>query len=141
MNFTGWSNQDIVQVLRPDSEVLESIQTRFREGLTVRQQRNQPIKVTCFREEIPVLFLGPVVRRESAKMYGFPSSTINATHSGISKFPSRRDNGYQRVSGEMLRLIGKLGGGTNGAAMEEEVNGREEENGVDKRIEPLIIMI
>jgi pimeloyl-ACP methyl ester carboxylesterase len=60
LNVVKKTNKEIVQVLKPDSEMLATIQKGFHEILRSRQAVNQPIAVTCFHEELPLPVLGMV---------------------------------------------------------------------------------
>ena len=53
-------NIDLVNVLRPGSEVLSRIQREFTNLLRIRQESRDPIFVTCFYEELPVTTCGEV---------------------------------------------------------------------------------
>lgn len=55
------ANPEILQVLRQDSEVFGRIQDSFRTIITARNMgRLQPINITCFYEELPLLGVGLV---------------------------------------------------------------------------------
>lgn len=103
LNIVKRANEDIVQVLQPDSEMLATIQKRFHEILRSRQALNQPISVTCFHEELPVPVLGMVVELRSAILPGYPNFGIHATHTEMAKFSDRECNGYDTVVGELCR--------------------------------------
>jgi hypothetical protein len=60
LNIVKKTNKGIVQVLKPDSEMLATVQKRFHEILRSRQAAKQPIAVTCFHEELPLQGLGVV---------------------------------------------------------------------------------
>ena len=45
---------DIVEVLKPSSEVLENLTQDFHTMLRSREQAQNPIYITCFVEELPV---------------------------------------------------------------------------------------
>lgn len=60
MNVLKKTNKDIVAVLKPDSEVLASIQQDFGNLLRNRQQGRTAINITCFFEELPVEVVGEV---------------------------------------------------------------------------------
>jgi len=78
LNIVKKSNKEIVQVLKPDSEMLAIIQKRFHEILRSRQAANQPIWVACFHEELPLPVLGMV------------SSLIVETRTSIDRYVSFR---------------------------------------------------
>ncbi len=53
------ANKDIVNVLNPDSEMLHMVENNFH--TIVRQRKDDPIKLTCFYEELAVKGIGEVV--------------------------------------------------------------------------------
>jgi protein SERAC1 len=53
------ANPEIVQVLKQDSEVLARIQDSFHAMIRARNTDGlQPINITCFFEELPLLRVG-----------------------------------------------------------------------------------
>jgi hypothetical protein len=55
------TNPEIISILRSDSEVLERIQGSFHSMIRSRSQNDlQPIEITCFYEELPLLGIGVV---------------------------------------------------------------------------------
>lgn len=55
------TNPEIVSTLRSDSEVLERIQGSFHSMIRSRSKNDlQPIEITCFYEELPLLGIGVV---------------------------------------------------------------------------------
>ena len=55
MNIVKTANTDILEVLKPSSEVLENLTQDFHTMLRSREQAQHPsIKLTCFVEELPV---------------------------------------------------------------------------------------
>lgn len=56
------TNKEIVNVLRPGSEVLANLQQEFHTMLQARQLKSQttPPKIFCFFEELPVSGTGEV---------------------------------------------------------------------------------
>lgn len=54
------TNKDIVDVLRPGSEVLASVQKSFQAILRMRMGESKPISITCFFEELPTSHYGEV---------------------------------------------------------------------------------
>jgi len=91
------ANVKIVEVLRPDSEVLASIQKEFQGVLRQRIDERTPIDVTCFYEELPVGVVGlvrfflskvtkallthlQIVPQESAILHPYNAYGIHANH-------------------------------------------------------------
>ncbi|KAJ1323239.1 protein SERAC1 [Microdochium nivale] len=60
LNIVKKTNRPIVKVLMPDSEALAVIQKRFHGILRTSQRSGNPIEVTCFYEEIPMIGIGVV---------------------------------------------------------------------------------
>lgn len=54
------TNDKIVEVLKRDSEVLARIQDGFHTMVLARSQEGQPIKISCFFEELPLPGVGKV---------------------------------------------------------------------------------
>lgn len=54
------TNTEIVAVLKRDSEVLARIQDGFHTMLLARSQEGQPMKISCFFEELPLPGIGLV---------------------------------------------------------------------------------
>lgn len=53
------TNSSILEVLKADSEVLDRIQTSFHAMIRTRQA-TQPIAITCFYEQLPLVGIGSV---------------------------------------------------------------------------------
>ena len=63
LRMTAWlkrSNINIVEVLKPDSEILADIQKAFHSLLAQRDESKVKLNVVCFWEEIPVKGIGEV---------------------------------------------------------------------------------
>lgn len=54
------ANKDIVDVLKPGSEILRLVEKGFRSILSLRQDEGSKISVVCFYEELPVIGVGEV---------------------------------------------------------------------------------
>lgn len=65
------TNVKIVEVLRPDSEMLASLQKDFQGVLRQRIDEHQPVDITCFYEQLPVKVAGEV---------GIPNLTLCICH-------------------------------------------------------------
>jgi hypothetical protein len=55
------TNSDIVNVLKPGSEMLANIQGNFHSILRTREKSDQRIQITCFYEELALSYVGEVV--------------------------------------------------------------------------------
>ena len=65
------TNTRIVEVLKRDSEVLARIQDGFHTMVLARSQERQPIKISCFFEELPLPGVGqvsPITRHYSLRL-------------------------------------------------------------------------
>lgn len=109
-------NTDILEVLKRNSQVLSAVENSFTNWCRKNEGR---LQMACFFEELELPGVGLVVGKESAKIGGWPQMSIHANHmvSGtflvsplvlmhekdMTKFSSLEDDGYQRVSGELLR--------------------------------------
>jgi protein SERAC1 len=54
------SNQDIINLLKPQSEVHDRINQDFHKILSLQGQRKRPLRIVCFFEELPILGIGEV---------------------------------------------------------------------------------
>ncbi|KAL8792387.1 MAG: hypothetical protein Q9195_005000 [Heterodermia aff. obscurata] len=93
------TNKEIVNVLNPDSEMLQMIENNFHSIL--RQRKNDPIELVCFYEELPI------VPQRSAKIAGYNLYGIHANHMNMTKFSNREDPGYDAILGELQRWTKK----------------------------------
>ncbi|RTE70300.1 hypothetical protein BHE90_015307 [Fusarium euwallaceae] len=71
-------------------------------------EEQQPIQITCFFEELPLVGVGLVVTKDSATFEGYTPLSIHANHSNMVKFSSDRDTGFKRVAGELMRWTSQL---------------------------------
>jgi hypothetical protein len=60
VNAVKHTNISIVEVLKPDSEMLENIQKNFQSILRQRIDEQRPIEITCFYEELEMKVVGAV---------------------------------------------------------------------------------
>ncbi|RDL30323.1 uncharacterized protein BP5553_10201 [Venustampulla echinocandica] len=110
------TNKALLQVLKERSETLDGIQRRFhgmihkrREPSYCQQQRlPYPIKIHCFVEELALKVVGRVVEPDSARLDGWPSTTIHADHMGITRFPDGGDPQFQKVAGVLWGWVEDL---------------------------------
>jgi hypothetical protein len=54
------SNNEIVDILKPGSEMLANIQGNFHSMLRIRDRGDKRIHITCFYEELPLPYIGEV---------------------------------------------------------------------------------
>ncbi|PSN64914.1 hypothetical protein BS50DRAFT_677808 [Corynespora cassiicola Philippines] len=93
-------NRKIVAVLEPDSEMLANLQQEFHTLLEDRRKNQwKEVNIYCFYESIDVATIGKIVPDQSAILPQYPNQSIQADHSGMTKFKSRTDPGYVQVSG------------------------------------------
>lgn len=124
-NLVRRTNQNIIGVLKPDSEVLDIIQGGFVTLLEIRDQPEQSrIEIMCFYEELPIPPLGlvsrdspiaqyqcnskvdksiKVVPQHSATIHPKPRQSIHANHRDMTKFDNPEDPGYEAVSMTLWR--------------------------------------
>ena len=60
VNMLRRANKDIVEVLKPGSEMLRITEKAFRNNLSLRKDEGREISITCFYEELPVIGVGEV---------------------------------------------------------------------------------
>ncbi|MCJ1231793.1 hypothetical protein MMC12_008472 [Toensbergia leucococca] len=105
------ANTDILEVLKPSSEVLENLTQDFHTMLRYREQAQNPsIHITCFVEELPVSKAGKtfmVVPSKSATLERYPYVTIHADHIGMTKF-KEKNNDYKSVELQLKRWMKEL---------------------------------
>ncbi|KAK4233072.1 hypothetical protein C8A03DRAFT_39245 [Achaetomium macrosporum] len=105
------TNTQIVEVLKRDSEVLARIQDGFHTMVLARARGGQPIKISCFFEELPLPGIGQVVPQDSAILPGYVPIGIRRNHMDMTKFASVDDPGFLAVCGELRQWIKQLGKG------------------------------
>ena len=60
INVLKRANEDIVEVLKPGSEMLRVVEKSFHNILRLRKEEGSEISITCFYEELPVIGIGEV---------------------------------------------------------------------------------
>ncbi|KAG9245258.1 hypothetical protein BJ878DRAFT_541478 [Calycina marina] len=104
------TNPRILAVLKSDSEVLARVQDGFHTMIRSRyQDKLQPIDITCFFEELPLIGVGVVVPSHSAILPGYIPIGIRSNHMDMTKFNSVDDPGFIAVAGEIRRWTKELG--------------------------------
>ncbi|KAL8294204.1 hypothetical protein RB597_008036 [Gaeumannomyces tritici] len=102
------ANTRLLELLRTDTETLESLQADFA-GMTREQQLgSNPFRVICFFEELPLLGVGKVVSKDSATFEGHDPIIIHANHRDMVRFHSAEDNGFKRLLGVLKRWVGEI---------------------------------
>lgn len=122
------ANTDILEVLKPSSEILENLTQDFHTMLRSREQAQNPsIHITCFVEELPVSKAGKtfmvccevsfldaflinrwqVVPSKSATLERYPYVTIHANHIGMTKF-KEKNNDYKSIALQLKRWMKEL---------------------------------
>ncbi|KAL3448019.1 Alpha/Beta hydrolase protein [Aspergillus insuetus] len=100
------TNTRLLETLSPDSEVLAWIQKDFHTMLRSRQQEGkEPLKITCFYEELPIHGIGEIVPMHSAILPSYNSIGIHKNHMDMAKFFDEEDPGYLAVSTEIWRWV------------------------------------
>lgn len=103
------TNKSLLEILETNNQYLESIQSRFMAMLREQREGGRPLGVTCFLEELPLLFAGQVVCKESAILEGFTSVTIHANHRDMVRFATAEEDGFQMLLGELVRWESQVG--------------------------------
>ena len=88
------TNQDILGVLKRNSEVLVGVEQQFQQLL---QRHKVQIKIFCFFESVQMMGVGWVVPEQSAVLSQYPNQSIAGNHRDMTRFSGRQDSGYQRV--------------------------------------------
>ncbi|TVY82815.1 Protein SERAC1 [Lachnellula suecica] len=99
------TNPAIVEALQPDSEVLNAVQQQFQQLL---RKRGVNILIHCFFEEKAVRGVGVIVPDYSATLAQYANQGIAADHINMVKFTGKNDEGYQKVSKLVQRMIKKM---------------------------------
>lgn len=100
------TNRDIVGVLEPDSSMAGSIRLDITNLVATRARTNNPIKIACFYECLPVHGYGKVVVNDrSATWPPHYHKGIQADHMSMTKFASTQARGYRDFVGEVGRWI------------------------------------
>jgi hypothetical protein len=60
LGFVKQDNAELVKRLNKEEPRLELLQERFLKFLEIRKERQRPVHITCFFEELPVPVLGTV---------------------------------------------------------------------------------
>jgi len=115
------TNPQIIEVLENDSEILARVQDGFHTMVRSRNlERLQPIEITCFYEELPLVGVGivskilsffflvlnlryKVVPPHSAILPGYTPIGIRSNHIDMTKFADLDDAGFKAVVGELHR--------------------------------------
>ncbi|KAG9229223.1 Alpha/Beta hydrolase protein, partial [Amylocarpus encephaloides] len=106
VNVVKTTNTGLLNVLKPDSQVLARIQGDFHSMLRMSSAQGvTQLKITCFFEELPVRGVGEIVPKHSAILPGYNSIPIHANHMDMTKFPDDEDEGYLAVSTEIMRWV------------------------------------
>lgn len=94
LNTIRRTNQEILGVLKQNSEVLVGVEQQFQQLL---QRHEVQIKIFCFFESVQMLGVGWIVPENSAALSQYPNQSIAGTHRDMTKFSGREDSGYHRV--------------------------------------------
>ncbi|KAI0552967.1 hypothetical protein F4679DRAFT_581058 [Xylaria curta] len=111
------TNSKILGVLRENSEVLARIQDGFYTMIQARSiERLEPVKISCFYEELPLAVLGFVVPQHSAIIPGYIPIGIHSNHLDMCRFETADDPGFKSIYGELRRWINEIA--TTGSSQE-----------------------
>lgn len=101
------TNKSLLEVLRTDGQLLESIQVKFWSMVREQRESGRRLNVSCFFEELPLPVVGQVVSKESATLEGYTSVSVHANHRDMVKFKTENDNGFKRLVGDLMRWEGE----------------------------------
>ncbi|KAF1844989.1 uncharacterized protein K460DRAFT_354850 [Cucurbitaria berberidis CBS 394.84] len=101
-NLLRKTNQEIVAVLKPGSEMLANLQQEFHTMLEDRRRNEGKwVDIFCFYEEVAYPGIGEIVPRQSAILREYPNASIHQNHSDMTKFSGETDTGYVRVRDQL----------------------------------------
>ena len=102
-NVVRPTNRAIVSVLQPGSEMLANLQQVFHTMLDARQAQGKPVpRIYCFFEELPYnSIVGHVVPKHSAILSRYGNQGIHASHTDMTRFADRMDQGYRNISNQL----------------------------------------
>ncbi|KAL5327020.1 hypothetical protein ACEPPN_004710 [Leptodophora sp. 'Broadleaf-Isolate-01'] len=106
------TNKSLLQALRTDNQLLESIQVRFWSMIRGERESGRRLEITCFFEELPLPVFGKVVSKQSATIEGYTSVSVHANHRDMVKFGTEDDNGFKRLVGDLMRWAPSVSIGT-----------------------------
>ncbi|KAI1325061.1 hypothetical protein F5Y16DRAFT_423378 [Xylariaceae sp. FL0255] len=95
-------NGIIVDVLRPDSEVLADVHESFGMWWLKNQHR---CALSCFYEEHEIAGIGMIVPKRSANLEGCIPLPIPSDHRDMARFSSSNSLGYKRVLGQIKSAL------------------------------------
>jgi len=96
-------NKPLLDILGPDSELLESIQVDFTRLLLQMASTQSRLEIACFFEELPLPVVGKAVAKDSATIPGYNSISIHADHREMVRFNSPHDRGFTQILGFVKR--------------------------------------
>lgn len=122
LGLTMSTNKSLLDVLKPDDQLLESLQINFWNMIRQLRDEGRTIEITCAYEELPLTgFSGLrtlVVSKKSATQEGYSSFSIHANHWEMARFSSMEDAGFKRLLGDLRRWtkhVEKANAGEEGA--------------------------
>ncbi|KAI0476806.1 hypothetical protein F4859DRAFT_514138 [Xylaria cf. heliscus] len=142
------TNQEILKVLKADSEVLARIQDSFHTMVQARNQEGlKAINISCFYEQLPLQGVGLVVPQNSAIIPGYIPIGIHGNHMDMCRFKTVDDPGFVSVHGVLRRWIKEINttglpqeitsaSGTIGASQNTPVGRDGEESSISQFIVP-----
>ncbi|MCJ1309582.1 hypothetical protein MMC25_003242 [Agyrium rufum] len=105
LGYVKQGNAELIKRLNKEEPHLALLQERFIKLLEIRKERNRPISITCFYEELPVPVLGTIVPALSAQIDPYSAIGIHANHLNMTKFGGDDSAGYIKVVGELRRFV------------------------------------
>ncbi|XXH05092.1 hypothetical protein Hte_011516 [Hypoxylon texense] len=96
-------NRTLLDLLQDGNKLLELSQTRFWSMMRELRESGHQVEATCFYEELGMPVAGIIVSKASATVESYQAISIHSDHSGMVKFASKEDSGFQKVHWELER--------------------------------------
>lgn len=112
LGFLKSTNTKLLDILKRDGQLLESIQTDFLAMVRELREARRDIKIMCFYEELPLPIVGKVVSKDSATLDGYASRSIHADHRDMVRFATTEEGGFTRLLAEVKRWTSQIGKNT-----------------------------
>lgn len=113
LGFLKSTNTVLLDILKRDGQLLESIQTDFLAMVRELREARRDIKIMCFYEELALPIIGKVVvSKDSATLDGYAPRSIHADHRDMVRFATTEDSGFTRLLAEVRRWTSQIGKNT-----------------------------
>lgn len=112
LGFLKSTNTKLLDILKGDGQLLESIQTDFLAMVRELREARRDIKIMCFYEELSLPSIGKVVSKDSATLDGYAPRSIHADHRDMVRFATTEDDGFTKLLAEVRRWTSQIGKNT-----------------------------